>query len=207
MKIKLLFLMFVVFIFSCKNHNSETKLKNLDKNTTKIQIVKNEKKGNFDFDSFKIGKGSIGLIKVGMTIFNAEKNIKELTKKECEAFDFGFDGGGKAYIYYIKNEPILALVPKRDSDEILVLIAISNKLKTNNGLNPNSTVGEIKIKNPAIKINQDLMMGWEFIHDEKNNWDFVFMTEENNRIGEYKEIEMPTEPKRTETKTDWITIR
>ncbi len=207
MKINLSILILVFFLFSCKKHCSETNLETSDKTTSEVKTINNKKVNNFNFDSFKIDKGSIGSIKVGMTISNAEKNIMGLDKKECEAFDFGFDGGGEAYIYYMKNEPILALVPKRDSDEILVLIAISNKLKTNNGLNPNSTVEEIKIKNPAIKINQDLMMSWEFMRDETNNWDFVFMTEENNRIGEYKENEMSTEPKRTETKTNWITIR
>ena len=115
--------------------------------------------------------------------------------------------GGKAYIYSLENEPILALVPKRDSEEILVIIALSKNLKTNNGLNPKSKVTEIQEKYPNIEINQDLMMSWEFMSEEKNNWDFVFMTEENNRIGEYKEIEVPTKPKRPDTKMDWITIK
>lgn len=50
-------------------------------------------------------------------------------------------------------------------------------------------------------------MSWEFMHEESNNWDFVFMTEGNMRIGEYKETEAPTKPKRIKIKTDCLAIR
>ncbi|ESU20183.1 hypothetical protein FEDK69T_30340 [Flavobacterium enshiense DK69] len=204
MKIKLLFLLFIFFTFSCKN-NSEIKAES--SNNTEIETLDSKNVDGFNFNKFKIDKGNIGPIKIGMKIFDAEKEITELTKKECEAYDFGYDGGGKAYIYYLKDEPILALVPKMDSDEILVIIALSKNLKTNNGLNPNSTVKEIQEKYPNIEINQDLMMSWEFMHDENNNWNLVFMTEDNNRIGDYKELEVPTKPIRNEIAMNWITIK
>ncbi|MFT3920250.1 hypothetical protein [Cloacibacterium sp.] len=142
-----------------------------------------------------------------MNIIDAEKEIFELTKKQAEAFDFGFDGGGKAYIYSLKNEPILALIPKRDSKEIFAIIALNKNLKTENGLNPKSKISEIQNKYPSIKINQDLMMDWEYIFDKKNNWDFVFMTNGKNRIGEYQKSEMSAKPKKAESKMDWITIK
>jgi hypothetical protein len=205
MKIKLTLVILIILQLSCKN-DTEKQIKPSNSGTHKVESQKKKTK-EFDFEAFKISKGQIGEIKVGMNIYDAEKKLNELTKKEAEAYDFGYDGGGKAYIYSLENEPILALVPKRDSEEILVIIALSKNLKTNNGLNPKSKVTEIQEKYPNIEINQDLMMSWEFMSEEKNNWDFVFMTEENNRIGEYKEIEVPTKPKRTDTKMDWITIK
>ncbi len=205
MKIKLTLVILIILQLSCKN-DTEKQIKPSNSGTHKVESQKKKTK-EFDFEALKISKGQIGEIKVGMNIYDAEKKLNELTKKEAEAYDFGYDGGGKAYIYSLENEPILALVPKRDSEEILVIIALSKNLKTNNGLNPKSKVTEIQEKYPNIEINQDLMMSWEFMSEKKNNWDFVFMTEENNRIGEYKEIEVPTKPKRTDTKMDWITIK
>ena len=205
MKIKLTLLFLITLQLSCKNDNE----KQIETWNNQIQKVETQeiKTNTFEFEKFKISKGKIGDIKIGMNIIDAEKMLNGLTKEEAEAYDFGFDGGGKAYIYSLENEPILALVPKRDSEEIFVIIALNKNLKTNNGLIPKSKISEIQNKYPNIEINQDLMMDWEYMYDEKNNWNFVFMTEENNRIGEYKEIEMPTEPKRTETKMDWIAIK
>jgi hypothetical protein len=205
MKIKLVLLILILTQISCKNNNeNQVVISNnqISKNKYNEKVIK-----KFDLDNLIISRGQIGNIKVGMNIGDAEKSLIELTKKEVEAYDFGYDGGGSAYIYSFKNEPILALVPERDSKEILVIIALSKNLKTNNGLNPKSTVKEIQKIYPAIEINQDLMMSWEFMHQENNNWDFIFMTEENNRIGEYKEIDVPSKPIKTEINMDWITIK
>ena len=204
MKLKLTLIILTILQLSCKN-DTEKQIKPSNIGTQKVESQKKITIG-FDFEAFKISKGQIGEI-VGINIYYAEKKLNGLTKKEAEAYDFGFDGGGKAYIYLLENEPVLALVPKMDSEEILVIIALSKNLKTNNGLNPKSKVKEVQQKYPNIEINQDLMMNWEDIYDENNDWIFVFMTDENNRIGDYKEIEMPTKPKRTETKMDWITIK
>lgn len=198
-------LVLVALQVACKN-DTERQITSVELESLKV-LSQKEKTRTFNFSNFKITKGKIGKIKVGMDIIDAEKLLNDLTKKTTQAHDFGFDGGGIAYIYSLRNEPILALIPKRDSQEILVIIALSKNLKTNNGLNPKSTVTEIQEKYPNIEINQNLMMSWEFMSDETNNWDFVFMTDENNSIGTYTEIEVPTQPVRIETKMDWITIK
>ena len=210
MKSKLFFILLILLQFSCKdktekqvkNQNSKTEKTELQKVETKVETAK-----KFDFEKFTISNGEIGEIKIGMTIKDAEKLLNQLSKEETEAYDFGFDGGGKAYLYSLGKEFVIGLIPKRDSQEILAIVALSKNLKTGNGLNPNSTVSEIQAKYPNIKVNQNLMMDWEFIQDEKNNLEFVFMTNEKNRIGEYNELETPVKPKRTNTKADWITIK
>jgi len=88
----------------------------------------------------------------------------------------------------------------------LFIIAASPKLNTTNGLTTNSTVNEISIKYPNIKVNQDLMNGWEYISDTVNNWGFVFMTEDKT-VGEYPELEVPSDLKNLDIKPDWITIK
>ncbi|TPG41542.1 hypothetical protein [Flavobacterium pectinovorum] len=205
MKIKLSLLILIILQFSCKD-NTEKQAETWNK---RVQEVKSEvkKSKNFDFEKLEISKGQIGEIKVGMTINDAEKILKQLTKKEVEAYDFGFDGGGKAYLYSLGNEFVIGLVPQMDSKKIIAIIALSKNLKTTNGLNPKSTVAEIQTKYPDIKIKQNLMMEWESIKDKKNNWEFVFMTNENNQIGEYNDVDIPVKPTRTEIKADWITIK
>lgn len=54
---------------------------------------------------------------------------------------------------------------------------------------------------------KDLMNEWEFYQDEKNGWDFIFMTDKETEIGEYQDLDQPAAPKRLSTKSDWITIR
>ena len=125
MKIKLTLIVLIILQISCKN-DTEKQIKPSNSGTQKVEFQKKKTKG-FNFEAFKISKGQMGVIKVGMNIYDAEKELNGLTKKEAEAYDFGFDGGGKAYIYSLKNEPVLALVPKRDSEEIFVIIALNKK--------------------------------------------------------------------------------
>ncbi|WPO77050.1 hypothetical protein [Flavobacterium sp. KACC 22761] len=202
---KLLFIILILFQFSCKD-KAEKQAETWNK---RIQEAKISTKAipKFDFEKFQISNGKVGEIKIGMTISDAEKLLKSLTKKEETAYDFGYDGGGKAFLYSLKNEPVIALVPKRDSEEILAIIALSKNLKTENGLNPKSTVAEIQEKYPDIKVYIDLIMDWEFMTDKKSNLEFDFFTKESNRIGEYTDLEIPVKPVRTTIKADWITIK
>jgi hypothetical protein len=205
MKIKNILILLIIFSFSC---NKSPKTESLAaKNPPDSTAITNLKFENFDFEKFKIKKGQIGDIKIGMEISEAETKLSNLTKEEAEAYDFGYDGGGKAYIYSFKNKPVIAIIPKRESTEILAIIALNNKLKTDNGLNPNSSVKEIQKKYPEIEVYQNIMMNWEFIHDQKDNLDFIFTTKENNKIGKYTELEAPTKPIRSEIKMNWITIK
>ncbi len=189
-------------MFGC---NSTTKTEN---NETKTDLTsETEKTVDFDFDKFKIQKGQLGEIKIGMTISEAEMQFSGLTKKTDEATNFGFGGGSPAYLYYSGNELLFGLIPKLETDTLLFIIAAHKNLQTTNGLNPNSTVEELLRKYPDLTVQQDLMNSWEFFQDLKNGWDFIFMTDEQTEIGEYPELEVPSKPKRLTTKTDWITIR
>lgn len=202
---KLLFLILILLQFSCKD-NSEKQAEIWNKRIQEAKVLAKTIK-KFDFEKFQISNGKVGEIKIGMTISEAEKLIEPLTKKEETAYDFGYDGGGKAFLYSLKNEPVIALVPKRDSQEILAVIALNKNLKTENGLNPKSTVAEIQEKYLDIKVEVDLIMDSEFMMDKKNNLKFDFFTNESNRIGEYTDLEIPVKPVRTNIKADWITIK
>lgn len=72
-----------------------TKSKNLHENkTTNIKL-----NSKLNFENFIVTKVKIGDIKVGMKISNIQNLQLIFEVKEHEAFDFGFDGGGIAYIY------------------------------------------------------------------------------------------------------------
>ena len=194
----------MINLISCKKteeNQSETYNEKINKTETK-----GKENIEFNFDNFLISKGQIGEIKVGMNLNNAEKLLREMTSKEVEAYDFGYGGGGKAYIYSIYDEPIFALITNFETGKIIALIAISNKLKTNNGLNPNSKVADILKIYPKMMINQDEMTNEEYLYDQKNKWSFIFKTDEKNRIGEYTDTEESTEPKRMQTKMNYLLI-
>jgi hypothetical protein len=193
-----------LLLFGC---NSTTKTENNENQTDLTTEKETEQTFQFDFDKFKILKGQLGEIKIGMTIAEAEMQFSGLTKKTDEATNFGFGGGSPAYLYYSGDELIFGLIPKLDTDTVLFIIAANKKLQTTNGLNPKATVSELIQKYPDLTVEQDLMNSWEFYQDKTNGWDFIFMTDEKTQIGEYPELEVPSKPKRLTTKTDWITIR
>lgn len=193
-----------LLLFGC---NSTTKTENNENQTNLTTEKETEQTVQFDFDKFKILKGQLGEIKIGMTITEAEMQFSGLTKKTDEATNFGFGGGSPAYLYYSGDELIFGLIPKLDTDTLLFIIAANKRLQTSNGLNPKATVSELIQKYPDLTVEQDLMNSWEFYQDETNGWDFIFMTDEKTQIGDYPVLEVPSKPKRLTTKTDWITIR
>lgn len=205
MKSKIIVLLLLINLISCK------KTEENESETYKEKINKTEAKGKenpkFNFDKFLISKGQVGQIKVGTNLKDAENSLREMNRKEVEAYDFGYGGGGKAFIYSIQNEPILALIPNRDTAEIIAIIAISNKLKTDNGLNPKSNIIDILKIYPKMEVSQDLMTEHEYMYDENKKWSFIFQTDKNNRIGEYKNIDESTKPKRLKTKMDYLAIK
>lgn len=164
-------------------------------------------KVELNFSKFKIKKGQLGKIKIGMTLVEAEKHLSGFRKEVNEAVVFGFGGGSPAYLYYWKDEIVLGLIPKLDTDTLLYMIAAHPKLRTTNGLNPKSSVKELLKQYSGLTVRRDFMNEWEFFQDEKNGWDFIFMTDKETEVGEYIKDDMPAKPKRLNTKTDWITIR
>ena len=199
---QILTLSITLILFGC---NSTTTTENNE--TTTDLTIERQSESSVDFDDFKISKGQLGNIKIGMTITDAEQQFTILTKKVDEATNFGFGGGSPAYLYYSGEDLIFGLIPKLGTDTLLFIIAANKKLQTTNGLNPRATVSELIQKYPDLTVEQNLMNSWEFYHDETNGWDFVFMTDDKTQIGEYPELDVPSKPKRLTTKTDWITIR
>ncbi len=177
------------------------------KNWEQEKAFNSQSKAGFDFSAFPVDKAKVGSIRIGMTITQAEQHLKGLTKEVSEAINFGYGGGSPAYVYSFSKQPLLVLIPKLDTDTTLLIIAIHKNLRTTNGLTPNSTVAELLEKYPNLTINQDLMNSWEYATDTTNQWDFVFATDENQQVGEYPELEVPSKPKRLAVKTNWITIR
>ncbi len=159
-----------------------------------------------DYQVFTIKKGQLGDNKIGMNISEAEQKFKGFKKEVGQATSFAYGGGSPAYLYYDHNILAFGIIPKLNSDTILLIIAVSPQLRTINGLNPNSTVKQISEKYPNVKVNQDLMNGWEYISDTVNNWEFIFMTDEKT-VGDYPELEFPSALKNKDIKADWITIQ
>ncbi|MEZ0007247.1 hypothetical protein ABH942_002626 [Flavobacterium sp. 28YEA47A] len=204
-KIILFFSLFL--LYSCKKeveiqNNSE---QNQSIETIETSIVRPEK--IFRFENFPIEKGQLGPIKVGSSLEEAEEQLTELTRKRCDPFDFGYDGGGDAFIYYWKDQPILALIPERDSNTLLAIAAIHKKLKTNKGLHPEATIKDILELDDNLPLYQNHMMSWESMFNEKMNWEFIFMKDAEHQVGTYENMNSPGKVADYNAKIDWITIR
>lgn len=213
---QLLLLLFGLLVFGCNSvtKNEISKLNNSktgaeDTSVSTSSAIKKLDLASVRFDSHNLNilKGSLGDIKIGMTITEAEKQFNGLIKKSEDAACFGFDGGGSAYLYHSGEKLLFALIPKLATDTVLFIVAADSTLKTSKGINPNSTVADLVKVYPGLMVQQDLMNGWEFFQDEVNGWDFVFVTDKETEIGEYPVLELPSKPKRLLAKANWIVIR
>lgn len=203
MKCKILVLILFLNLISCKKSEENQSVGSCK---IKKEESKRSKNPEINLDAFLISKGQIGKVKIGMNLNQANMFLRGMTKKEIEAYDFGYGGGGKAYLYSICNEPILALIPNFQTGKIIAIIAISKDLKTDNGLTPNSTIKDVLRVYPKMKIAQDEMTNDELMFETVNNWSFVFKTNQNNKIGEYSDMEMYSVPKRLDAKMDYMEI-
>ncbi|WP_107039888.1 hypothetical protein [Brumimicrobium mesophilum] len=207
MKRQIIFIIFLTVIWSC-NQPADKKKKSEQPKQTKSESTTDELSEvlTFDYQEFEIKNGQLGEIKLGMTISEAEQKFEGLRKEVGQATSFGYGGGSPAYLYYDQDKVAFGLIPTLNTETVLLIIAASPNLTTTNGLNPNSTVKLISEKYPQVKVNQDLMNGWEYISDTTNNWDFVFMTDETT-VGDYPELEVQSDLKNLDIKADWITIK
>lgn len=201
-------LFFSLFLlYSCKK---ETEIQKVEKEKEPVETVEtaiSQPEEDFHFENFPIAKGQLGPIKVGSSLEEVEKYLKELTRKRCDPFDFGYDGGGDAYLYYWKDQPVLALIPERDSNILLAIAALHKKLKTDKGLHPEATIKDILQLYGDLPLHQNLMMSWEYMYDEKTDWEFVFMKDPEHQVGTYEDSNSPGKVADTNAKIDWITIR
>lgn len=204
--------LFSTVIISCKSKEKEAS----DKVKTQTKLETKNESNNLDnqtipfsFSDFKIGDNKLGPIEKGMKISDAEKKIKGLVKKEGEAVDYGVDGGGVAYVFYLNNEAVFSLIPGYNSDTIIYIVALSENLKTENELNPKSTVNDLIKEYQNITLYRDIIFDWETFYDKKNHVTFYFKTyDEKTQIGNYPEFDSSkSKPKKNlSTKSDFILI-
>jgi hypothetical protein len=151
-------------------------------------------------------KGRLGKIKIGMTIREAQSKFKGLTKKVTRVYEYGYDGEEPCYSYYLHDTLVFALIPKYNTDTVMVIVAAHQNLRTTNGLNPNTSVKDLLAKYPNLEVEQNMENGWEYIVDKEIEWGFEFITDEKTQIGEYPLPGKPSKPKRLTTKANWIII-
>ena len=190
--------------FQCTNEPEQQEL------TDQEDEGKVEQVDGFNYDDYKISKGQLGNIRIGMTIEEAYEHTSQFQEITSEAFFYGYGGGSPAYEYYKDNELLFALIPKLNTDSILFIIGISPNLKTHNDLTPTTSTRILLNKYDKITLNQDLMSGGENFHDSINNWTYHFATEPDSPIGDYQQIDQPyslSEISESDAKSVWIVIQ
>jgi hypothetical protein len=163
----------------------------------------------FDFTKFIIDKHRIGPIRIGMSIIEAEKQLKGLSKYKDNSYNYGFGGGGVVYSYYLEDDIVFTLIPNGEPESIKFILAFHENLKTFNGLSPKSTVNEILNEYPDLRVEYNDHSGGEYFSDEENFITFRFFTNDNKLIGEYPQNSYDAKvlPIRKDIKTDMIIIR
>lgn len=147
-----------------------------------------KKELGFNFSDFVIMKNSIGPIKLGMTVKEAESKFVNLKKKLVPVYKFGFDSEELVPTYYYEGSMVFALIVFPLQKKISQIIAVHKDLRTINNLSPQSTIKELKEKYPDLTISISAIDDSESIDDLKNGWTFFF---KNNGkpiepIGDYK---------------------
>jgi hypothetical protein len=84
---------------------------------------------------------------------------------------------------------LFGLIPNYYKNTLGGYIVFDKNIKTENGLNPNSTVKQLMAKYPDITVGYDHMTDAEYIYDSQNNCVFEFRTGEKNQIGKYKTLD------------------
>jgi hypothetical protein len=145
---------------------------------------------DFDFSNYTIAKDRIGNIHLGMSMQEAEKELKSLERVRVPAFYFGFGGGSDAYTYTHQGEDVLALIPHMHKDSVIALVALHQKLTTTNGLSPGDSISKLKSTYPGKEFVEDQMNGWLLMTDRPKSWQFIFVPK----------------PQQEEQTIEWITI-
>ena len=145
----------------------------------------NQAKSFFNFSSFNINKHGIGSIRIGMSVKVAESKIKGLKKRLLTAYKFGVDSESLVPCYYLGNSLVFALITQDKSDKISLIVAVDERLKTITGLTPKSSLFELNKKYTNLVVWYNQLTHQEEFSDKINKWNFVFDTNDNNRIGKY----------------------
>ena len=193
----------VITLTSCNIRQAKSGNDNSHIRNPISQAVKN----NYNFSELPIKQHSLGFIKVGSDLKSIDTMLTQLDKTEIEAWDFGFDGGGIAYLYSLNDNPVLGIITAFETDSIIAIAAIHNNLNSNKGISPNMTAEELIKHYPNELVFEELLTGREVMYDSNNNWSFIFDTDSSNRLAQYLEIEVGVKPQNLKPEIDWILIR
>lgn len=176
-------------------------------NYLKYLELEAEKKTAFSFLDYPISKGRVGNIKLGTAISSYDQQLNSLKKRETEAYQFGYDGGGVAQVYFYKDEAVFVLIPALETDSIIAIIVMNENFQTISRVRAGMKAQEVSSLYPRAKIQLNELMDWEEMYDLENDFTLVFKTTNNDRIGVYAEDEQETSPVNLAPKLEWITIR
>lgn len=158
----------------------------------------------FAFSDYRIGKGKIGEIPLGMKLQKADSLIQGLASEHHDPFRYLFEGAGDAITYSFKGEPVFALMANKRG-EITVLVAVHEKLKTINGLSPKSSVRELLKKYPDIKVYYNEFNESEEIYVDEG-WNFVYGGD--GFVGEYNDVpDATSKPINLDLVSHWLYIK
>lgn len=153
-----------------------------------------------------IKKHQFGPIKIGMDLKQANSLIKGYEKSLCDVSCYGYDGGGEAQVYSKNGQESFAIIPSY-TNQIIAIAIKDSSFVTTNGLRPNASIRLLNRKYNPLTIYKDEAIGFEYVEDHLNHWQFVFETNEQNEIGRYTEVGLGSAPRITNQKADYLLIK
>ena len=141
-------------------------------------------------DAYLISENSVGLLKIGMNINDANKLFSDCKIEKVDLSIFGLDGGGSGILIKRQNEKIVVFWTNSDKNKVDGILCFSSKYHTKHGIKPKMTIGELKKILPKSTIQVNLIFPeHEFIILESEHVNLDFLSTEGNRIGKYKNID------------------
>ena len=139
------------------------------------------------------------------SINNLKKRFKDFELISVSSNDWGYGGGTESFLVRKNGVNQFVLIPSSENNRILFIVILNSNYVNSEGLKTGISVKEILGIKSNLKFTINLMNGYEESSFNKNTT-LIFLTEDENRIGEYKEIESYSSAIETNIKVDRIIL-
>ncbi len=161
--------------------------------------------------NFLITKNSVGSVELGLTRIEAINRVLQLgyDTTTVDAWNYLLDGGGTGIEVSKDNEVLMFFWTFWTDDLIHGINIVSSKYKYSNGIGTSSTISDLLKANSSYLVVIDVeLTSTEYIKDDDLNAQFIFLTNDDNRIGMYdlEEWRVISKPFRFNAKIDWIML-
>lgn len=161
---------------------------------------------NFPSENFLINTRFIGNVAIGMSMSEVRRNYHDCEFATIPAWHYCIDGGGDGVVISKDKQELLFVCPTYGIDSVCLIMALSPRFHTSDGLTPSSSIGQLLKLHPGMKIYNNMMCAGEYFKDDTNRMIYEFASGDSSLVGVYKPGEFATTQFDTTRKIDRIWI-